>query len=84
LIPISATQYWETPGRSFRVGAEDSPYLTREFVGQFDATDLVQLPNHRIYLKPMVDGSQSKPFSAVTLAPKEKGCAFARVELDND
>jgi len=69
---------------SFRVGAEDSPYLTREFVDQFDETDLVQLPNHRIYLKLMIDGSPSKPFSAITLAPKENGRAFERVELDND
>jgi hypothetical protein len=67
LIPISATQYWETPGRSFRVGAEDAPYLAREFVGQFDEADQVQLPNYRIYLKLMIDGSPSKPFSAVTL-----------------
>jgi type IV secretory pathway TraG/TraD family ATPase VirD4 len=52
---------------SFRVGAEDAPYLVREFVGQFDEGDLVQLPNYRIYLKLMIDGSPSKPFSAVTL-----------------
>jgi hypothetical protein len=54
---------------SFRVGAEDAPYLVREFVGQFDGTDLVQLPNYRIYLKLMIDGSPSKPFSGVTLMP---------------
>jgi hypothetical protein len=54
---------------SFRVGAEDAPYLAREFVGEFEEIDLIQLPNHRIYLKLMVDGSQSKPFSAVTLSP---------------
>jgi hypothetical protein len=70
-IPISATQYWETPETiiSFRVGAEDAPYLAREFVGQFDDTDLVQLPNYRIYLKLMIDGSPSRPFSGVTLMP---------------
>ena len=53
----------------FRVGAEDAPYLAREFVGQFDEADLVQLPNYRIYLRLMIDGSPSKPFSAVTLSP---------------
>jgi type IV secretory pathway TraG/TraD family ATPase VirD4 len=52
---------------SFRVGAEDAPYLAREFTGVFDGTDLVQLPNHRIYLKLMIDGMPSLPFSAVTL-----------------
>jgi hypothetical protein len=52
---------------SFRIGAEDAPYLAREFVGQFDEIDLVQLPNYRIYLKLMIDGTPSRPFSARTL-----------------
>jgi len=57
---------------SFRVGAEDAPYLAREFVGQFDETDLVQLPNCRIYLKLMIDGKPSRPFSARTAFSGEK------------
>ena len=52
---------------SFRVGAEDAPYLAREFVGQFHEADLVQLPNYSIYLKLMIDGMPSRPFSARTL-----------------
>jgi type IV secretory pathway TraG/TraD family ATPase VirD4 len=52
---------------SFQVGAEDAPYLVREFVDRFDEKDFLQLPNYRIYLKLMIDGSPSKPFSAVTL-----------------
>ncbi len=54
---------------SFRVGAEDAPFLVREFVEQFEQIDLMQLPNYRIYLKLMIDGMPSKPFSAKTLAP---------------
>jgi type IV secretory pathway TraG/TraD family ATPase VirD4 len=52
---------------SFRVGAEDAPYLAREFTEVFDEIDLLQLPNHRIYLKLMIDGMPSLPFSAITL-----------------
>ena len=52
---------------SFRAGAEDAPYLAREFNGVFDQTDLIQLANHHIYLKLMIDGMPSPPFSAVTL-----------------
>ncbi len=52
---------------SFRVGAEDAPYLTREFNETFDETDLVQLPNYHIYLKLMIAGTPSLPFSAVTV-----------------
>jgi type IV secretory pathway TraG/TraD family ATPase VirD4 len=54
---------------AFRVGAEDAPYLVREFVERFAEADLMQLPNYRIYLKLMIDGMPSKPFSAVTLGP---------------
>ncbi len=54
---------------SFRVGAEDAPFLVREFVEQFEEVDLMQLPNYRIYLKLMIDGMPSKPFSAKTLTP---------------
>ena len=54
---------------SFRVGAEDAPYLAREFTEVFDETDLVQLPNYHIYLKLMIDGTPSMPFSAVTKRP---------------
>jgi type IV secretory pathway TraG/TraD family ATPase VirD4 len=54
---------------SFRVGAEDAPYLVREFHERFEEIDLLQLPNYRIYLKLMIDGMPSKPFSAVTLDP---------------
>jgi type IV secretory pathway TraG/TraD family ATPase VirD4 len=52
---------------AFRVGAEDAPYLAREFNEVFDETDLLQLPNHRIYLKLMIDGTPSMPFSAATV-----------------
>jgi type IV secretory pathway TraG/TraD family ATPase VirD4 len=52
---------------SFRIGAEDSPYVIREFADYLEEIDLLQLSNHRIYLKLMIDGSPSKPFSATTL-----------------
>jgi type IV secretory pathway TraG/TraD family ATPase VirD4 len=54
---------------SFRVGAEDAPYLSREFTDMFNETDLVQLPNYHIYLKLMIDGTPSTTFSAITIRP---------------
>ena len=56
---------------SFRVGGEDAPYLVREFVEELEQIDLMQLPNYRIYLKLMIDGMPSKPFSAATLNPDD-------------
>ena len=53
---------------SFRVGAGDAQYLAREFYPDFTESDLVNLPNYHIYLKLMIDGQSSKPFSAETLS----------------
>jgi hypothetical protein len=55
---------------SFRVGAEDTSYLVREFHQKFEEMDLLQLPNYHIYLKLMIDGMPSKPFSALTFDPE--------------
>ncbi|UCI07333.1 type IV secretory system conjugative DNA transfer family protein [Mesorhizobium sp. B1-1-8] len=54
---------------SFRLGAEDAAYLSREFGQVVSERDLLNLANHHIYLKLMIDGMPSKPFSAETLAP---------------
>jgi type IV secretory pathway TraG/TraD family ATPase VirD4 len=55
---------------SFRLGAEDAAYVAREFEGTFEQLDLLRLENHHIYLKLMIDGMPSKPFSATTLPPR--------------
>ena len=53
----------------FRVGADDADFLEKEFEPEFMAQDLVNLPNYNIYLKLMIDGITSRPFSATTLPP---------------
>ncbi len=57
---------------SFRVGPEDAKYLAREFRPAFDEADLVRLPNYHVYLKLMIDGAASRPFSAATMRPPER------------
>jgi hypothetical protein len=54
---------------SFRVGVPDAEILAREFYPEITDVDLVNLPNYHIYLKLMVDGVVSRPFSATTLSP---------------
>lgn len=54
----------------FRVGLEDALTLEKEFYPVFQAEDLVRLPNYHIYLKLMVDGKPTEPFSAMTLPPQ--------------
>jgi DNA helicase HerA-like ATPase len=61
---------------SFRVGAEDAKYLVREFHPVFNETELTNLPNYHIYLKLLIDGVTSRPFSAVTLPPPEEAKSF--------
>ncbi len=53
----------------FRVGAADAEYLEKEFEPEFMIQDMVNLPNYTTYLKLMVDGVTSRPFSAKTLPP---------------
>lgn len=54
---------------TFRVGAYDAEVLEKEFSPQFSAQDLVNLGFAQIYLKLMIDGISSHPFSATTLTP---------------
>jgi len=54
---------------AFRVGATDAELLEKEFAPQFTLEDLVNLGFTQIYLKLMIDGLSSSPFSATTLPP---------------
>lgn len=53
----------------FRVGAADAEFLAKEFAPVFDETDLVNLTKYDVYLRLMIDGVASDPFSATTLPP---------------
>ncbi|MCK4553515.1 type IV secretion system DNA-binding domain-containing protein [Candidatus Parcubacteria bacterium] len=59
----------------FRVGAADAEELVKEFTPVFIEEDLVNLPKYEVYLKLMIDGVASDPFSARGLPPlvKEEG-----------
>jgi hypothetical protein len=54
---------------TFRVGATDAEELEKEFSPVFVLEDLVNLGFTQIYLKLMIDGLSSQPFSATTLPP---------------
>jgi hypothetical protein len=54
---------------AFRVGATDAEVLEKEFAPVFVLEDLVNLGFAQIYLKLMIDGLSSQPFSATTLPP---------------
>lgn len=71
---------------SFRIGAEDAKYLAKEFYPVFDENDLINLPNYNIYLKLMINGATSQPFSAVSLATPERKTSYKKkiIELSRE
>ncbi len=66
---------------SFRVGAYDAEYLEKEFAPEFTAQDLVNLGFADIYLRLMIDGMASRPFSAHTLPPLKPQIAVNRDKI---
>jgi hypothetical protein len=63
---------------SFRIGAVDAAEIAKEFQGIFSEDDLVNLPKYSMYLKLMIDGTTSKPFSATTIPLKPYAVSFAK------
>jgi hypothetical protein len=68
---------------TFRVGAFDAEVLEKEFAPEFTAEDLVNLGIYQTYLKLMIDGVSSAPFSATTLPPIEKPLISYKNEIIN-
>ncbi|MDP3956666.1 MAG: TraM recognition domain-containing protein, partial [bacterium] len=54
----------------FRVGGPDAEFLEKEFLPEFEGTDLVNLEKYNIYLKLLIDGMAGRPFSATVLPPR--------------
>jgi len=55
----------------FRIGATDALELVKEFEPYFTEEDLVNLAKYDVYMRLMIDGIASQPFSASTLPPLE-------------
>jgi len=62
----------------FRIGAQDAKLLEEEFKPVFKAEDLVSLPQYSIYLKLLIDGTTSQPFSANTFPLPPTPVSFKR------
>lgn len=54
---------------TFRIGPNDAELFEKEFMPTFTKEDLVNLGFAQIYLRLMIDGMGSRPFSAGTLGP---------------
>lgn len=57
---------------SYRVGSTDAEIMEKEFAPNFTSEDMVNLGFTQMYLKLMIDGIGSRPFSASSLPPIPK------------
>ncbi|MFC1632959.1 CxxC-x17-CxxC domain-containing protein [Patescibacteria group bacterium] len=53
----------------YRVGAADAEFLEPEFTPNILQENIVNLEKYKVYMKLMIDGIASRPFSAITLPP---------------
>jgi DNA helicase HerA-like ATPase len=53
---------------SFRLGAEDAAVVAKELQPTFQVVDLLNLPNRHFYVRLMIDGAPSRPFSGRTMS----------------
>ncbi len=59
---------------AFRVGSEDAEFLEKQFEPVFNSYDLINIDNYNAYLKILIGGQTSRPFSVKT-SPFAKGDA---------
>lgn len=67
---------------ALRVGLEDAEKLAPAFskhAGQLTQLDLCNLPNHTAYVRALIDGHPSRPFSLDTLPPPVGDCLRAEI-----
>ena len=56
---------------SFQVGSDDAEVLSLQYEEAVTAKDILSLPKYHMYMRLMIDGMPSKPFSVSTLPPPE-------------
>ena len=52
----------------FRLGTADAKVMAGEFYPVFKVDDFISLPKYQVYLKLLIEGTASRPFSATTLS----------------
>ncbi len=66
---------------SFQVGSEDAEELAMQFEEMILPKDILSLPKYHAYMRLMIDGVPSKPFSVSTLVPPKPEEDTKRVDL---
>ena len=55
---------------AFQVGAQDAEVVSSQLVGDLTPQDLMTLPRYAAYVRLLIDGQPSRPFSMQTLPPQ--------------
>lgn len=55
----------------FRLSFQDAQFFVKEMYPVFEAEDFTNLENHHIFLKLLINGRPSTPFSAITITPQD-------------
>jgi hypothetical protein len=58
---------------AFQVGAQDAESISAQLGGDVTVQDLTALPKHQAYVRLLIDGQPSRPFSMRTLPPPAAG-----------
>lgn len=66
---------------SFQVGSDDAEVLSLQFEEKVTPKDLLSLPKYHTYMRLMVDGITSEPFSVHTLPPPKLVADAKRIEI---
>ncbi|HVW66908.1 MAG TPA: type IV secretion system DNA-binding domain-containing protein [Candidatus Peribacteraceae bacterium] len=69
---------------SFQVGSDDAEELSQQFEEMVSPKDILSLPKYHAYIRLMIDGIPSKPFSVATLAPPKYKQDDKRVQILRD
>lgn len=69
---------------SFQVGSDDAEDLSLQFEEMVTPKDILSLPKYHAYLRLMIDGIPSKPFSVATLPPPDYKQDNDRVQILRD
>ncbi len=56
---------------AFRIGPDDAEFLVKQYTPVFSETDLINIDKYNAYVKLIIDGTPSKPFSMKTPPPNE-------------
>lgn len=65
----------------FQIGVSDAETLAQQLGGDLTPQDLLQLPRYTAYVRLLIDGQPSRPFSMQTLPPTRKTCDPRRPDI---